>query len=179
MASHSDVEGEGFQVLGDEEGKKEAEEGRSAEPADEGRASPKSQKVAGEGFQVLDHEEPEPSAPEESAEQTQDDGGQGADSALGGEPEQAAPIDVYSVLRLSVAQLAGVAWQMMGLQPDPFTNQVRKDMAQARVAIDAAAALVEHLKPHLQGRESRDYDTLLTDLQLNFVSHFQEKPEAE
>ncbi len=130
--------------------------------------------LKGEGFEILGHEEagpdeaeegkekaapPEGEAPEPSAEETADT------------TEQLKAIDVYSVLRLSIAQLAGVAWQTMGLQPDPFTKEIRKDMAQARVAIDAAAALVEQLKPHVQGQEARDYENLLTDLRLNFVSH--------
>jgi len=134
--------------------------------------------VKGDGFEVLGHEEEKPreAEGEEEAKATPDEE---ADEAAPEPPteegaeatEQVQPIDVYSVLRLSIAQLAGVAWQTMGLQPDPFTKQVRKDTAQARVAIDATAALIEHLKPHLQGQEARDYQTLLTDLRLNFVTH--------
>jgi hypothetical protein len=116
--------------------------------------------VKGEGFEVVGHETPprpgeagaEPPPPQDAAE---------------GLPS----LDVYAVLRVCVAQLAGVAWQMMGLQPDPFTNTLRKDIAQARVAIDAAAALVEQLRPNLKGQEARDFDSLLTDLRLNFVTH--------
>lgn len=133
--------------------------------------------LKGDGFEVLGHEEPKPregaeeeekaaapeepegEAPEQPAEETAD------------AREQVKAIDVYAALRLSVAQLTGVAWQMMGLQPDPFTNEVHKDMAQARIAIDAVAALVEQLKPHIQGQEARDYQNLLTDLRMNFVSH--------
>ena len=140
MASHDDIKGDGFEVLGHEE-----EKPREAEGAEKPEATPDAE--AGEAA-------PEPPT-EEGAEAT----------------EQVQAIDVYSVLRLSIAQLAGVAWQTMGLQPDPFTKQIRKDPAQARVAIDATAALVEQLKPHLQGQEARDYQTLLTDLRLNFVSH--------
>lgn len=133
--------------------------------------------LKGDGFEVLGHhEEAKPDeAAEEEGKARAEDGAQEAseplteDAAEAGEP--LAAIDVYAVLRLAIAQLAGVAWQMMGLQPDPFTKEVRKDAAQARVAIDATAALVEHLKPHLHGQEARDYQTLLTDLRLNFVSH--------
>lgn len=79
------------------------------------------------------------------------------------------PLDVHALLRLAFAQLASAAWQKMGLQPDPFTNTVVKDVDQARVAIDAAADLLKHLQPSLQGQEARDYQTMLTDLRLNFV----------
>ena len=83
--------------------------------------------------------------------------------------EELRPLDIYTVLRFSIAQLEAVAWQMMGLQADPITNQTRKDIEQARVAIDGTSALVEKLLPHVQGQEARDYQSLLTDLRLNFV----------
>jgi hypothetical protein len=113
-----------------------------------------------------DEREKEPGQPNAQAAETPESSGEG--SAEGGE-EPLRPLDVYSVLRISVAQLSAVAWQMMGLQPDPFTKEVRKDNAQARVAIDATAALLEKLRPHLKGQEARDYETILTDLRLNFV----------
>jgi hypothetical protein len=124
-----------------------------------GHAEPKSHEGAEEEEMAAPAEEPEGEAPEPPTEETADT------------TEPLTAIDVHSVLRISIAQLAGVAWQMMGLQPDPFTNEIRKDTAQARIAIDAAAALVELLKPHIQGQEARDYQNLLTDLRMNFVSH--------
>jgi len=114
--------------------------------------------VRGEGFEVIGHEEPT----EEAKREAED---------AGGGTEQTVPLDVYTILRLSIAQLESMAWQMMGLRPDPFTSQVRKDIAQARLAIDAAAALVDQLAPHVQKTETREYQTALTNLRLNFVSH--------
>ncbi len=179
MASQEDVKGEGFEILGDKEGTK-AEDEHRGEPAAEEPSDHHGEDVKGEGFEILDHEEPEPSPEEGGPERDRlDTEGAASESAAGEPQEQLAPIDVYSVLRLSVAQLAGVAWQKMGLQPDPFTNQIQPDMAQARIAIDAAAALVEKLQPHLHGQEARDYQTLLADLRLNFVSHSGEKSETE
>jgi len=137
--------------------------------------------LKGEGFEVLGHEEPGPGEGEEqeqAAAPTGEPEGKTEETAAEETADtqgQVTAIDVYAVLRLSIAQLAGVAWQTMGLQPDPFTKEIRKDMAQARVAIDAAAALVERLEPHIQGQEARDYQSLLTDLRLNFVSHSTEE----
>lgn len=126
------------------------------------------EEVKGEGFEMVDHE---PSKrPEDEKAQTQKETQEGE--------EKVPSLDVYSVLRICVAQLSGIAWQMMGLQPDPFTNTMRKDIAQARVAIDATAALIEQLKPHLQGQEAKDYQNLLTDLQLNFVTHSKGQSES-
>jgi hypothetical protein len=179
MASEDDVKGEGFEILGDETTEK-AEGEQPARPAAERSAGHEGEELKGEGFEILDHEEPAPSESEAERGRADQEGKEGGSEAAAGEQEERiAPIDVYSVLRLAVAQLTGVAWQMMGLQPDPFTNQVRKDIAQARIAIDAAEALVEHLKPHLRGQEARDYENLLTDLRLNFVSHSSEKPGNE
>jgi hypothetical protein len=126
---------------------------------------------------------PEDAAPENSpspeGEAPSPDAEPGARGADAGEvaAEEAAevpqepprPLDVYAILRVSIAQLASIAWQSMGLQPDPFTDKIRKDLDQARIAIDATAALIEKLQPHLQGQEAKDYQSLLTDLRLNFV----------
>ncbi len=117
--------------------------------------------VKGEGFEIVDHGEPRKPGDEQAGE------------AASGAAEKPVSVDVYTILRISIAQLAAMAWQMMGLQPDPFTNTVRKDTTQAKIAIDSAAALVDQLKPHIHGQEGRDYQTLLTDLRLNFVSHSQ------
>ena len=122
---------------------------------------------------------PEGEAPSAEAgpEQKPDEpGAQGADAGEAAAEEEAEfpqepplPLDVYAVLRVSIAQLASIAWQLMGLQPDPFSNKIRTEMDQARIAIDATAALIEQLQPHLQGQEAKDYQSLLTDLRLNFV----------
>ena len=109
--------------------------------------------------------EPE-QTPDEPAAQT---GEAAAEEEAEPPQEPPLPLDVYAVLRVSIAQLNSIAWQLMGLQPDPFTNKIRKDMDQARIAIDATAALVEQLQPHLHGQEAKDYQSLLTDLRLNFV----------
>ena len=114
--------------------------------------------------------------PDAEPEQTPDEPGQAADASEAAAEETAEapqepprPLDVYAILRVSIAQLSSIAWQLMGLQPDPFTDKIRKDLDQARIAIDATAALVEKLQPHLQGQEAKDYQSLLTDLRLNFV----------
>ena len=111
--------------------------------------------------------------PGPAADQTQ------AHEAAQGAERERRPLDVYAVLRVSIVQLSGVAWQMMGLQADPFTNQVRKDIEQARLAIDAAAALVDKLLPHIQGQEIRDYQSLITDLRLNFVKQSGDEASAD
>ena len=130
--------------------------------------------VTGEGFEILDHAEPKPPGPEgKDAPET------GAEEQAQADDRDLHPIDVYALLRVTIVQLASVAWQKMGLQADPFTNTIVKDLAQARLAIDAAAALIEKFRPSLQGQEARDYDTLLTDLRLNFVKQSGENPKRQ
>jgi len=168
MASQDEVKGEGFEVLGHEEPEKED---RDAETTRGEAGEAHDEDVKGDGFEVLAHKEPEAAEHETAAGESTQPSSAGESASETGMKA----IDAYAVLRLSIAQLAGIAWQMMGLQADPFTNEVRKDPEQARIAIDAAAALVDLLKPRLHGQERRDYESLLTDLRLNFVSHSDEK----
>jgi len=112
--------------------------------------------------------------PETKAEEPENESG-----AEGAPPEQELePLDVYALLRLTVAQLSAAAWQKMGLQPDPFTNALHRDIVQARVAIDCVGLLAEKLLPQLHGQEARDLQSVLTDLRLNFVRQSQEEPPA-
>jgi len=138
---------------------------------------PSPEEVNGEGFRIIGHEEPaeEKHGPQAAAEAPAEGAEAPPDREPGRQPgEEAAgpelrPLDVWSVLHVCIGQLAGVAWQTMGLRADPFTNKMSKDLGQARVAIDATAALVELLLPQVQGQEKRDLQALLTDLRLNFV----------
>jgi hypothetical protein len=130
---------------------------------------PETEDVQGEGFQILGHEGQKTEEPpvEEQPAAEPEAGARAEETAAG--PGELPKLDVYSVLHVSVAQLAAVAWQKMGLQADPLTNQVEKDIEQARVAIDAAAGLIEKLQPKLEKLQARDYQNLLTDLRLNFL----------
>ncbi len=79
------------------------------------------------------------------------------------------PVDTTSLLRWCVSLLAANAWQGMGLVPDPATQKVERNLDDARLAIDAVAALADQLRPRLPDAERRQLETLLTDLRLNFM----------
>ena|SRR3990170_7382526 len=79
------------------------------------------------------------------------------------------PLRAPDLVRWCVTLLATSAWQAMGLIADPSTHRVERNLDDARLAIDAAAALLEHLRPRLPDAEQREFDTLLTNLRLNFV----------
>ena len=79
------------------------------------------------------------------------------------------PLHAPDLARWCVTLLATSAWQAMGLIPDPATHRVERNLDDARLAIDAAAALLQTLRPRLSDAEQREFDTLLTNLRLNFV----------
>jgi len=72
---------------------------------------------------------------------------------------------LMSVLNL----LAAKAWEGMGLVPNPATNQIQKDMGEARLAIDAYAVILDMVRTHVEDQPRRDLETLLMTLRINFV----------
>lgn len=79
------------------------------------------------------------------------------------------PIDVYQVIMIMVDQMSGMAWQKMGLQVDPMTGKIEKDMAQAKVAVDVTSQLCDHLVDLVDGEDKRRLQNLMSDLKVNFV----------
>lgn len=61
------------------------------------------------------------------------------------------------------------AWIAMGLVADPATQQIEKDLAGAREAIDAVAFLAERVQSQLDDSTRRELLGLVNDLRLNFV----------
>ena len=72
---------------------------------------------------------------------------------------------VHSFLSL----LALKAWEGMGLVPNALTGKTQKDIADARLAIDAYAAVFEILRSRVDEGPRREMENLLTTLRLNFV----------
>jgi len=86
-------------------------------------------------------------------------------------PENAnQPLEVAAVLAVFIDQLAGVAWQKLGLQVDPMTNLAHKDLPEAQLAINALGDLVARIEPKLDDSDKRQLQSLLTDLRINFVN---------
>ena len=78
-------------------------------------------------------------------------------------------ITVADLVKGTVELLAAQAWQKLGLLADPQTQQVQKDIAQARLAIDCVECLCKQLDAHMSPEERRAFEGLLTDLKVNFV----------
>lgn len=79
-------------------------------------------------------------------------------------------MDTKSLLEWFLAALASKAWQAMGVMLAPGAAELKQDPDQARLAIDAFAALLPVLEPGLGGAEVRRLRGLLADLRVNFVS---------
>lgn len=65
--------------------------------------------------------------------------------------------------------LAAKAWQGMGLVPNPLTGKTEKNLDDARLAIDAYAAMFELLRARIAEPPRREMENVLTTLRLNFV----------
>ncbi len=72
---------------------------------------------------------------------------------------------VHSFLSL----LALKAWEGMGLVPNALTGKTEKNLDDARLAIDAYAAVFEILRLRIDEGPRREMGNLLTTLRLNFV----------
>jgi hypothetical protein len=79
------------------------------------------------------------------------------------------PFTATGVLQTCVRLLSEGAWSWLGLMPDPITGKVSRDLAQARMGIDALRAIAGILEPVLEGSERRELQNVVANLQLNFV----------
>lgn len=68
-----------------------------------------------------------------------------------------------------IATLTAKAWESMGLVANPLSQEVKVDLKQARVAIDAVAALAPVIEGDMDAEEASRLKTLLRDLRINFV----------
>lgn len=73
-----------------------------------------------------------------------------------------------------VDQMAAVAWQKLGLQPDFVTGTIAKDLGEAKVAIDLTSHLAAFIEPRLDEEDKRRLHNLIRDLRTNFVQQSKE-----
>jgi hypothetical protein len=83
------------------------------------------------------------------------------------------PISIYDVLAILIEQMSAIAWQKLGLQPDPVTGTLGVDLIEAKVAIDVTAQLVQHLESQLDEEDKRRIHSLVRDLRINYVQKSQ------
>jgi len=130
---------------------------------------PESPPPAGDAGGAREQDAPRSESEPEASAQTASEGAP-ADSGGGG--PQAIPLGALptaDVLVWNMSFLAGKAWQGMGLVPNPITNKVEKNLDEARLAIDAFAAIFDVLRLRIEDQTRREMETLLTNLRINFV----------
>lgn len=79
------------------------------------------------------------------------------------------PLQVDTMIMIMVEQMAAVAWQKMGLQPDPITGIVEPDLSQAKTAIDVVSDLCKFIEPQLDAEDLREVQILKSNLRVNYV----------
>jgi hypothetical protein len=91
---------------------------------------------------------------------------------MSGNPEQTmSRKDLFLGL---IHSFQAAAMQQMGKMPNPFTEKVDRDLAQARLSIDMLEMLQERTTGNLTGEESRFLTHVLTELRLNYVAELDE-----
>lgn len=90
--------------------------------------------------------------------------------------DEAKPLQLDDLLAVVLDQFAGVAWQKLGLQPDPITGRIEADLDQARRAIDVVADMAKHLDSQLDEEDRREVHNLIRNLRLNYVQKTKEGP---
>ncbi len=68
-----------------------------------------------------------------------------------------------------VLTLAGSAQMHLGLMPNPYTQQIEKDLDQAKQTIDLLGMLQTKTKGNLDAQEAQLLEVILSDLRLRFV----------
>jgi len=110
-------------------------------------------------------EEPLPEQP------TPPPGGSSDDAAKEAAPQAVplAALPAADLLTLLLSLLAAKAWEGMGLVASPLTGKTEKNINEARLAIDAYAAVFEVVRVRIEEQPRREMENLLTTLRLNFV----------
>lgn len=89
------------------------------------------------------------------------------------------PPSVYDYIAVAIQQMAQVAWQKLGLQPDTISGKLEQNLSEAKVAIDVVANLAGVLEPQLDDADRRQVQGMLRDLRMNFVQKSQEAGNME
>jgi Domain of unknown function (DUF1844) len=89
-------------------------------------------------------------------------------------PEPEKPLTRRDLFLGLIHSFQGAAMQQMGKVPNPFTNEIERDLAQARLSIDMLEMLEERTAGNLTGEETRFLKHVLTELRLNYVAEVDE-----
>ncbi|MEO0185493.1 MAG: DUF1844 domain-containing protein [candidate division WOR-3 bacterium] len=79
------------------------------------------------------------------------------------------PVPIKDILIMTILSLEGKAWSYLGLIAHPETKKQKKDLNEAKLAIDSIESLFKLMEPILTSEERKDIQVRLTNLRLNFV----------
>ncbi len=79
------------------------------------------------------------------------------------------PIKVIDYIYLSILSFEGKAWAYMDLIAHPETQKHKKDLAEAKLAIDTMDTLFKSCEAYFSAEQKKDIQNRLTNLKLNFA----------
>ena len=79
-------------------------------------------------------------------------------------------VDTLSLLKICISILSGGAWSWLGLTAHPQTGKIKRDLQQAKLAIDSISLLLNQIEDKLNELERKEIKALLADLQINYVN---------
>jgi hypothetical protein len=79
------------------------------------------------------------------------------------------PVEVKDLILMTMLSLEGKAWAYLGLTSHPETKKPKKDLEQAKLAIDSIDVLYKMIEPKLSNEEKKQVQVSLTNLRLNFA----------
>lgn len=79
------------------------------------------------------------------------------------------PIKVSDYVYLTLLSLEGKAWAYLDFVAHPETQKHKKDISEAKLAIDVMDILYKTVEQQLSPEQKKDLQTRLTNLRLNFA----------
>lgn len=84
-------------------------------------------------------------------------------------------LKVDTMLRVFVGELILKGWAYLGIVSHPETEEIKPDLKQAKLAIDAIDKLLELKKDFLGEKEIKEIELSLSNLKLNYISKINEE----
>lgn len=83
-------------------------------------------------------------------------------------------MDVFAFAQSLLGVFDAYAWQAMGLIAHPITQETRRDLPAAQMAIDCVQFLISKIESRLSEPDRRELSRRLNDLRMNYLTKQQE-----
>ena len=125
-------------------------------------------KAPGEVVPPSEHEKPPTESPATPSAAAPEAASEGAGTG-GSQAVPLAALPASDLLTTFLSLMAMKAWEGMGLVANPIIGKTEKNLGDARLAIDAYAAVFELLRVRVDDGARREMENALTMLRVNFV----------